>query len=698
MTLKLAFRNVKRSARDYLVYFLTMMLVTAVMFAFHSLLFSKDVQKLFKIAMLMQTMIGLASFFIVLIIAWLINYMVRFMLEKRSREFAIYLLIGMTKREISRLYIRENLLLGIGAFAGGLVFGTLLQQILMAVFYSMIQMEYQIQLDFNRECLLTTAACYGGCYMLALIRCRHKFKKLTITALINTQRQNEEIKESHEMLKRWLLPFSAVFLLIFDLFLFFYKDWNTGTLIGFLTGLILTIYLFYTGLGAWIICYVRRKGNAIYQKHHLFLFRQFSSKIKTMRFTLGTLTSLFTLALLGCATALMFNNYENDILITKWPFDIQIYSENLNDDFTDQLEIIRTFLPGTAANESSDPKLQETFSYPVYQYGTRQVNCWLYTHLNVFGNDYQKSNGTPDWNSINADENTYYYYDTCLALSDYNHLRNMIGLPAISLAENEYALHLKERIWKETGDFSADIKLPGPNNDPLHFAGAYTEPFSQDGHNGADYMIIVPDHMITMMQPYYMELVASLNGKVPDGLQTVLDNLPVNEKNESDFNGHVIPKGMCTGSDMIISYASKTIVRDNLVPEVKFMLSSIIFPLFYAGLIFVCVALTVLSVQQLSDSSKYKFRYKVLHQIGLSHQEISVIIFKQLAAFYLCPILFAACISGVIAIYEGQNFNFITGAHTAAAGYFAISCAVFLGVYVFYFVLTYIGFRRNVQS
>ena len=92
---KLAFRNVKRSVKDYLVYVLTMTFVTALMFAFNSILFSRDVQELFEVAGLMAAMVGIATFFIVLIVAWLINYMIRFMLEKRSQEFGIYLLLGM---------------------------------------------------------------------------------------------------------------------------------------------------------------------------------------------------------------------------------------------------------------------------------------------------------------------------------------------------------------------------------------------------------------------------------------------------------------------------------------------------------------------------------------------------------------------------------------------------------------------------
>ena len=67
---KLAFRNMKRSARDYLVYILTMTVVTALMYAFNSLIFQNDVNQYFELEAIMEVMIGLATFFIVLIVAW----------------------------------------------------------------------------------------------------------------------------------------------------------------------------------------------------------------------------------------------------------------------------------------------------------------------------------------------------------------------------------------------------------------------------------------------------------------------------------------------------------------------------------------------------------------------------------------------------------------------------------------------------
>ena len=261
MLSKLAFRNVRRSAKDYLVYVLTMTFVVALMFAFNSIIFSKDLQKMYEMATMMAVMIGIATFFIVLIVAWLINYMVKFMLEKRSREFGIYLLIGMKKKEVSRLYIKENLVLGVCSFILGLGFGMLLQQALIVILYSIVRVELRPHLEFNRYCLLMTACCFAGCYVLALFRCKRRFRKMNIHDLMSENQKNEEMKETHEKQKRLLLPLAILFILAFGIWILSGNVQSVGAATVFLSGLLLAVYVFYTGLSAWIICYVEKKAK-----------------------------------------------------------------------------------------------------------------------------------------------------------------------------------------------------------------------------------------------------------------------------------------------------------------------------------------------------------------------------------------------------------------------------------------------------
>lgn len=689
---KLSFRNMKRSTKDYLVYMLTMTLVVALLYAFGSLIFQNGLEQYFsmKLQGLMGVMIGLATFFIMLIVSWLINYMVKFMLERRSAEFGIYLLLGMKKRTIAGLYIRENFLLGGVSFLIGTAAGILLQQVLMAVMFSMVQMEYRLSIAPDGRTMLMAAVCFGGCYLLALFRCKRKFKKMNIQALMNAKRRNEEIREKHEHRKQLLFPLSVFFILLF--WKMFGRLSSTQQVMCFLIGLVVTIYLFYLGLSAFIICYVRKGGAAVYKGQNLFLLRQFASKMRTMQFTMGTLTALFTLALLGASFALMFSDYENSVLDGKFPFDVQIYSKNTDDDFAEEKRVIE-----------ENAAVSSFYSYHIYTDEENTVNTWMLTHLQAWGAMFRSADGTPDEAAIErvlrdeSGDGTYYTYDTYMGLTDYNHLRELLGYEKVGLGRSQYLVQIKPRLEQEVQKIGEELRIKDASGRGfLSCAGILAEPFSQDGHNGADYVVVVPDEVLGRMRPYYAELVADLDGQAPFGLQEKLEELlPAGESEEDLYaEGHVAGD-ICCGSDTIISIVELNLVRDNLLPEVKYMLATMIIPLFYIGLVFVCVAVTVLAVQQVSDAAKYQYRYEVLSRLGLSRAAMERLIFKQLAAWYLCPALLAVVISGRMILFASDRFIMMTGVPTSVGGFFGKSVALFLGIYLVYFVVTYVEFRRN---
>lgn len=190
---------------------------------------------------------------------------------------------------------------------------------------------------------------------------------------------------------------------------------------------------------------------------------------------------------------------------------------------------------------------------------------------------------------------------------------------------------------------------------------------------------------------------ADFDGRAPFGLQEKLEALlPAGESEEDLYaEGHVAGD-ICCGSDTIINVVELNLVRDNQLPEVKYMLATMIIPLFYIGLVFVCVAVTVLAVQQVSDAAKYQYRYEVLSRLGLTRTAMERLILKQLAAYYLCPALLAVVISGRMILFASDRFIMMTGVPTSVGGFFGKSVALFLGIYLVYFVVTYVEFKRNV--
>ncbi len=112
-----------------------------------------------------------------------------------------------------------------------------------------------------------------------------------------------------------------------------------------------------------------------------------------------------------------------------------------------------------------------------------------------------------------------------MGLSDYNRLPyhdRTFG----SAVKRRSVCHPYQRPRAESdrGFFRSDQKFREQMGHYL-FAGYHTEGFSQNGHNGGDYIIIVPDAVLAQMHPYYAELVADIKGEAPADLEKRLDDL-----------------------------------------------------------------------------------------------------------------------------------------------------------------------------
>lgn len=710
MLYKLSFRNAKRSMRDYLIYMITMAGVAAFMYAFNALIFSDIVQKMWQIVTVMSAMIGVVTFFIVLIVAWLINYMVHFMLKKRSREFGTYLLLGMNKKQISKLYMKENMLLGAFSFLAGILAGTVLQQILLSIFYNLFSKDYRIRVGGSVWCLVMTVCCYSLCYFFALRKNRRIFRKMSIMDFMEMDKRGETMETGHEKLKQWLFFASVAYFVLFYAWLL-RGNYTTEAVLISIVLFIAAIYLFYHGLAAYLVCYIHKEGKALYARDGLFLFRQLSSKMRTMRFTMGTLTFLFTGALLGGTLAMMFTSYQGEVIDNAVCFDIAMYSEDVKDDFGPELKLL----------EEENVREKDRRIYRIYTDEGHVMNDYLYTHVSSLMGTFTKEDGTLDEQAVAENDYAYYEYDTYMALEDYNALREMQSWDSITLAEDAYLLHIKERVLgnMEEAFLHRKLVLEGGT---LSLAGINTEAFSQNGLNGADYVIVVPDAVCEKLKPFYSVMVMNLAEAPRDDLQDKLEQVYYHRRGrlteteamvkeqELERQGasqeeldavEALGEGIArvSGSDRIMSIGCFDVaVRAAFRELMLSMISAVTFPLAYISLIFLCVALTILAVQQLSDSAHYRYRYDVLRKLGVGNKEMNKIVGKQLAMYYLVPGVVSLALSSIIGIFAGERFVFYTGAHSNFISYYAVSVLVFMGVYLLYFVATYLGFKRNVEQ
>lgn len=668
---RLIFRNAQKSIKDYFLYLITMIIISALMFAFNSMIFSKDVTKLCSIVGVMAAMIALASVFIAFVVAWLINYMINFIMEKKSKEFGIYLLLGMKKKEISSIFIKENALIGILAFFLGILPGMFLQQVFTTIFYNLFDKVYSIKIDFSIYSFILTFILYLGIYFLALLKNKKKLNKLTIRNMINFDKKNQNFNSKNKKLKIVFFFLSVIYFLVFDVMLF--NDmFSFNSIWVFIAILILAIYLFYIGISALVMTYIKNGRKGILKNEQLFLLRQFASKVKTMQFTMATLTIIFVFAILGGTVAMMFNDYMDKRLNAQLPFDIIIFNDNVNYDFKEELNII---------NENT--KINDKFIYNIYEDGTDDINMYLRNEFKYFKNVESEH-----------DLSEYFDYDTYMKISDYNRLRKMLGYKEVTLSNNGYIIQAKENIIPYVEEHLKDKPI-NKNGSKLSCEGLYTEPFAQRGQNGADYIIVIPDKIAETMKLFYSLLAVDIEGESPDGLQEKLSNVKTYYDERGIFHSSII---WGYGTEQIITCIDVVLVQTNLLNDVKFVLTAISFPFIYIGLVFVCVALTILSVQQISDSSKYNYRYSVLSKLGLNEREINRIILKQLLIYYLVPLITAVGISSTISLYISEKFIYYTLVKTSVFLYYGISIFILLIVYIIYFVVTYIEFKRGIHK
>lgn len=620
---QLARRNVKNAIIREPIYFFTMVLIAAFMFAFHSLFFSEDVRNACETAAILALFLGSASMMIVTITAWLIHYMMRQSLKTRSQEFGLYMLFGMKRTDVFKIFRKETIFWAGMAYIPGIIAGELLKQFLMVIFFHMFRSEYELKIDFQFVTAALTAVLYLFCYLAALLKVRKQFFRMNIRQLSEMERANEtdekkfSVKVKRRKTKKWLL-----------------------------------------------------KGN------RLFLCRSIQSELHSMRKLILSVMLLLVISISGSTVAMMYNDYQNHQIDSEYPFDVMIYHQTPELDFQREKNILE--------NEAG---IEESHEYVIYQDGSNIMNRWLYTHLMYFGDRFVNEDGEFDEEKLDSDEegyDVYYEYDTYMKVSDYNALLEMLGQEPVTLQEDEYILQIKRRLEPELTDEIRNRTLLC-NAKELHCKDISTIDFEQNGHNGADYILVIPDDAADYMTPYYSVFAASVKKQVSE---TVFDKL------DDASSGN---DGLCWGSNHSILYVSPILIKNQVETELKATLVPFIFAFAYVSIVFLCVAISLLASHLISTSKSNRQRYMLLEKSGMTRTKVDAVIHEQLAINYLIPLCMALIPGCLIANHASKGFILATGLRTVWIKYICLSLLWILMLYIIYFILTDIFFRRNIH-
>ena len=219
MLRKLAISNAKRSIKDYLVYVVTITIAFSLMFSFNLISNSKDIldlsdmMKNFRIAMIFVSLV------VCFVLGFLINYMIKFIFKKRSKEFGLYLLLGIKKKDISKMFILENLILGFISLILSFFIGILLSTIISSIILNIFNAPYIVKLPTNYLVpILLSLVYFLLIYLVVLFLTKRRINRLKIHDLLYYDSLNEKSKVTK---KKSLVNFIiSLILIIFGLFIF----------------------------------------------------------------------------------------------------------------------------------------------------------------------------------------------------------------------------------------------------------------------------------------------------------------------------------------------------------------------------------------------------------------------------------------------------------------------------------------------
>lgn len=653
---KLAVRNTKRNLKDYFVYLVTITISFSLILAFNLIASSDEVVKISSGMSSFRQVLTFVNIVIVFVVCFLINYTTRFMFEKRSKELGMYMLLGIKKKEIVRLLVLENVLLGLLAFILSVPLGLLFSQFVSLVIVKLIGIPEVIFISLNFVSIGLLAVYFLVIYILVLLNLLRRIRKMTVHNFLYFDKQNEK-KMFRSSNKRNVIFVISVILGIAALFLWntrcdFEKSSDPSFVTYMMISMIMLIISIYgvSATCADMLLSVLLKNNKMkYKKDNLFVTRTFASKARTMSFTFGTLSLLILLSLLSLNfSSINKGVYKSSIELTA-PYDVHVFDQKQPfDDLNEYIAVI-----------DEDYTINETFEYNVYKEPNHQMQNYY---------DVQ-----------------FYYFDPVMKVSDYNKLLKLRNMNTIELEDNEYFLVTSSQLLYKVEN-NNDIKTLNFSSHKLHLKGIDTKSFWYNMTSTGRFMVVVPDKYVQGLEVSEEHLIVDTaeetTAKLEEKIETELNHFLV--VNDEDGTSH--------------DEYYRVSVRGTAIEEQNSMTAMIASIALYIAFILISAVGTILAVQSLSDSIKYKYRYQTLRRLGVNDRLLFKTIRKQLLILFGVPVIYSIFASFCMLTSINNIYKVLLESQYTYLFYFIGGLAIFFFIYGVYWIATYIGFKRNINE
>ena len=663
MLYKLSISNIKKSFKDYAIYFTTLILGVCIFYIFNSI----DSQTAMltvtgrkdEIIKLLIELLSYVSVFVSCILGFLIIYASRFLIKKRKKEFGIYLTLGMSKRKISFLLLIETFIIGLISLAVGLLIGVVLSQITSIFIANLFEADMtKFTFNFSKSATIKTILYFGIIYFIVMVFNTIIISKNKLINLLQASKKQEKIKLKNPIACIFLFIIAAIMLgLAYYMVTAGFEELSKNNvkilLLPVSLGGIGTILFFYSVAG--MLLKVLSKCNKIYyNKLNAFVFKQISSKINTMVISISIICLMlfFTLCLLS--SAFTITNYFNKSINKFAPTDFELvgyYNEQIKDinlkEFIESDSVIK--------NNTKDITVVHTYNDNNFTYGDSLGNYENEVRLKY----------------------PHVKYNTKVEImseSDFNKLAEVMNFEKVDLEKNEYAIisNYESEIYKEVIKRNSFITIFGNELKPYK---EVIDGFYLISANPSNVGYFVVDDSIVQDKEKNTQLLIG---------NYTTDDKEIVESIDSKIQNY--------NPDFLITNETK-----NDIKEAAIGLSVVVtFIGLYLGIIFLISSSAILALKELSDCIDDKNKYKTLRQIGADEKDINKALFKQTVIFFMMP-LSLAVVHTIFGIKFCTKMLSTLGINNMLNGS-VITFLFLIGIYGIYFVVTYFCSRNIIKE
>lgn len=684
MLFKISLKNIRKSLKDYTVYFFTLILGVAIFYVFNAI-DSQSVmldvrENMMDIIKLMNNMLSGVSVFVSCILGFLIIYASRFLIKRRNKEFGIYLTLGMSKRKISAILFFETLVIGIVSLVAGLVIGTILSQFMSVIVANMFDADMtKFKFIFSMKACVKTLIYFAIMYVLVMIFNTFSISRCKLIDLLNAGKKTEKVTMKN--------PVVCTIVFVIGVGILSYAYWmvtrgvrtlNTFDKIGIpiALGCVATFLIFWSVSGFMIRIFTSIK-SVYYKGVNSFVLRQFCSKINTTVFSTTVICIMLFITISVLSAALSMKDSLSKDLDSMCPVDVQLAkysydamseayatSQNMNEKDREMLEDSKLSIIETLNNSGFDAQkyFKDVVEYNIYNTGLTVKD----TLGDINTDDYQ----------FMADA-----IMPVMTIGDYNSVARLYGNSTYELNDDEYIIvaDYKNMVMIRNQALKKGIILfvNGKEYKPRY--NECKDGFVKIGvQNMNDGILVVPDNAVKPQQVRNMGLSADYRADTKEerySIETQLDNLMKNISFKKSF----------------ISWNSRIDLAESSVG----LGALVTFIALYLGIIFLISSAAILALRELSDSADNKERYGMLRKLGVDERMIDMALFKQIGIFFAFPLILAL-IHSVFGI-KFINIILATMGMSSMAASIGLTLAFVAVIYGGYFLITYLCSRSIIR-